>query len=390
MPRVAIDFEAEGLLEGVEGEAREARRELLEELASRGVPLSELKEAVAEGRLVLLPVERVLSGDGSRYSREEVSELAGVEAELLAKQWRALGMPEPEDGAKVFSERDVDAAKRVKGLREQLKIPDDEMLQISRVIGMNMSQLAAASRGLGIRVFTGGGDTELEVAHRFATIVEGLGPLLTPTLEYVLQLHMREQIRHDAFGDREILEGVESAREIAVAFADLVGFTKLGERLDPAELSDLTDRLGELAGDVATGPVRLVKLIGDAAMLTAREPEPLLDAALALVAASEQEGEGFPLLRAGVAAASDRSRRRLLRSAGEPCEPRHQRRVAGKRALRRAHARRRRRLRIQVVVRGGTAPEGHQRRREAVSCPCCRSHRRNGLIAGDTYLVGSG
>ncbi len=301
MAPVAIDFEAEGLLAGTEGETREARLQLLQELADDGVPLGELKEAVAEGRLVLLPVERVLSGEGPRFSREQVAEIAGVEVELLAEQWRALGMPEPEEGSKTFSERDVEAAKRVKGLREQLKIPDDEMLQISRVIGMNMSQLAAASRGLGIRVFAGAGDTELEVAHRFAAIVQGLGPLLTPTLEYVLQLHMREQIRHDAFGNREIAEGIESAREIAVAFADLEGFTKLGERLDPASLSQLTDRLGELAGGVATGPVRLVKLIGDAAMLTAREPEPLLDAALELVAASEQEGEGFPLLRAGVA-----------------------------------------------------------------------------------------
>ena len=86
-----------------------------------------------------------------------------------------------------------------------------------------------------------------------------------------------------------------------VAFADLVGFTKLGERLDPAELGQLTDRLGELAGDVARGPVRLVKLIGDAAMLSSTDPGELLDAALELVAASEDEGEGFPLLRAGVA-----------------------------------------------------------------------------------------
>jgi adenylate cyclase len=103
------------------------------------------------------------------------------------------------------------------------------------------------------------------------------------------------------FGDREIAEGVESGREIAVAFADLVGFTKLGERLDPAELGQLTDRLGEIAGDVARGPVRLVKLIGDAAMLTSNDPGELLDSALELVAASEHEGEGFPLLRAGVA-----------------------------------------------------------------------------------------
>jgi adenylate cyclase len=298
---MAIDFEAEGLLAGTEGEAREARLALLRDLADDGVPAEELRRAVAEDRLVLLPVERVLAGSGPRYSREEVAERAGVDVELLAEQWRALGMPDPEEGEKAFGESDVEAAKRVRVLRDELGIPDDEMLQVSRVIGMNMSQLAAASRGLGQRVFSSPGDSEAEVARRFATIVEGLGPLLTPTLEYVLQLHLREQIRHDVFGDREIAEGVESGREIAVAFADLVGFTKLGERLDPAEIGALTDRLGELAGDVARGPVRLVKLIGDAAMLSSNDPGELLDAALALVASSEAEGEGFPLLRAGVA-----------------------------------------------------------------------------------------
>jgi adenylate cyclase len=298
---MSIDFEAEGLLAGTEGEARAARLELLRELAADGVPLEELRRAVAEERLVLLPVERVLAGSGPRYTREEIAEIAGVDAGLLAEQWRALGMPEPEEGERAFGESDLESAKRVRVLRDDLGIPDDEMLAVTRVIGINMSQLAAASRGLGQRVFSNPGDSELDVARRFAAIVEGLGPLLTPTLEYVLQLHLREQTRHDVFGDREISAGLESGREIAVAFADLVGFTKLGERLDPAEIGALTDRLGELASDVARGPVRLVKLIGDAAMLSSNDPHELLDAALALVASSEDEGEGFPLLRAGVA-----------------------------------------------------------------------------------------
>ncbi len=275
-------------------------------------------------------------------------------------------MPDPEEGEKAFGESDVEAAKRVRILREDLGIPDDEMLQVSRVIGMNMSQLAAASRGLGQRVFSNPGDSEAEVARRFATIVEGLGPLLTPTLEYVLQLHLREQIRHDVFGDREISEGAESGREIAVAFADLVGFTKLGERLDPAELGALTDRLGELAGDVARGPVRLVKLIGDAAMLSSTTPRELLDAALALVASSEEEGEGFPLLRAGVAYGRAVARGgRLLRPPGEPREPDHRRGSSRQRALRRGDARRRR-GRLSVVVRRLTAAQGDQRRGQAV------------------------
>jgi adenylate cyclase len=112
---------------------------------------------------------------------------------------------------------------------------------------------------------------------------------------------MREQIRHDAFASAEISSEAEAGVEIAVAFADLVGFTKLGERLDPAELGDLTQQLSGMAADVAGGPVRLVKLIGDAVMLTSQDPKCLLDALLALVAASEEEGEGFPLLRGGAA-----------------------------------------------------------------------------------------
>lgn len=300
MPAMAVDFEAEGLLDGTDGKEREARLELLTELHEGGVSIEELRRAVAEGRLPLLPVEQVLSGDGRRYTREEVAEETGLDLNFLTRQWRALGMPEPGRDEKTFTRRDIEAAERVKQLLD-LDIPEDELIQVSRVIGMNMSQLAAASRGLGVRVFASPGDTELEVGKRFAMIVEGLGPLLTPSLEYVLQLHMREQIRHDVFGQSEISEGVESGREHSFAFADLEGFTKLGERLEADELSDLTDRLGEIAGDVAGGSVRLVKLIGDAAMLTSSNPGDLLEATIELVAAADREGEGFPPLRAGVA-----------------------------------------------------------------------------------------
>ncbi len=287
------DFEAEGLLEGTEGKARQGRLALLEDLESKGVPLGELRLAIAEDRLALLPVEHVLTGDGERYTRAEVAERTGLDAAFMAKQWRALGMPEPGPEERAFGQRDLDAAERTKVLLD-LEIPEDELLQVSRVIGLTMSQLAAAARGVGVRVFASEEDTELEIGQRFATIIDGLGPLITPNLEYVLQLHLREQIRHVSLtGDPDL--------EIGIAFADLVGFTKLGERLGLAELGELTDRLGELAGSVASGPVRLVKLIGDAVMLTSNDPAAVLDATLELVAASEEEGEGFPLLRAGVA-----------------------------------------------------------------------------------------
>ena len=297
---MGVDWESEGLLEGTEGRAREGRRELLDELHESGLELDELREAVQEGRLVLLPLEQALSGDGPLLTRNEVAKRAEVDMDLLRKNWRALGMTEPAESEKAFTERDVEAAKIVKTLTD-IGIPDDELLQVSRVIGMTMTQLAAANRGLGLRVFAEQGESELEVGKRFAAIAEGVGPLLGSILEYALQLHMREQIRHDAFATAVISSEVERGLEVAVCFADLVGFTNLGERLDPAEIGDLTQVLSEMAGEVAGGPVRLVKLIGDAVMLTSNDPECLIDAALDLVAKAEEGGEDFPLLRAGAA-----------------------------------------------------------------------------------------
>ena len=50
--------------------------------------------------------------------------------------------------------------------------------------------------------------------------------------------------------------------------------------------------------EAVDAPVRLVKTIGDAAMLVAPEPGPLVDAVLRLVERSKEDG---PLLRGGVA-----------------------------------------------------------------------------------------
>ena len=51
-------------------------------------------------------------------------------------------------------------------------------------------------------------------------------PLIGETLAYVLALHLREQIRHDAFGVAELSAGrVAAAGEATVCFADMVDFT---------------------------------------------------------------------------------------------------------------------------------------------------------------------
>ena len=297
---MTIDFDREGLLKGTRGRAREARRELLHELVDDGASLEDLRRAVEEDRLALLPVERVLEGEGPRYTATEVAERAGLDEGLLRRNRLALGLPDPGKAA-VFTDEDVEAAKRVAALREA-GLPEEGILEVSRVIGLALAQVAAASRALVAESTLAEGGTEVEIARRLAEGARDLGPMMGPLLEYVLNLHLREFVRSDVIGRAEISAGrLPGSQEVTACFADLVGFTKLGEELPPEELGALTGRLGELASAVADPPVRLVKMIGDAAMLVSPDNDALLDAALELVERSHSEGEGFPELRAGLA-----------------------------------------------------------------------------------------
>jgi adenylate cyclase len=297
---VPIDFEAEGLLRGTRGRARQARLELLEELEAQGVDLEELSRAVEEERLVLLPAERVLEGGGPRYTGAEVAERVGIDLGQLRFLRQAIGLPMPEEGEAGFTEADVEAARRVKSLVDA-GLPVDELLEVTRAMGVAMSQVSAASRGLVGRAMAHRGDTELDVARRYLGAAQALRPLMAPTFGYMFDLHLREQLRGEVFGRDELTSGPAGSRQMAACFADLVGFTRLGEALDAEDLGTLVGRLGELAADVAFAPVRLVKMIGDAAMLVSSDTDALLEAALSLVAAADAEGEGLPQLRAGLA-----------------------------------------------------------------------------------------
>lgn len=305
---MTVDFEAEGLLEGCVGdEARAARLRLLEQLSGDGVALEELRRAVAEDRLVLLPVERALGGPG-RYTVREAAERTGIDERVLLAHIQAVGMPRPSPDERTLTDEDVTAARRIKDLQDA-GLPEEGLLEVARVSGQAMANVAAATRQMVGEALLRPGDTELALGTRYLEAARRMTPVMGPMLEYQYRMHLREGVRRDAVGRAERESGrAPGTEEIAVAFADLVDFTRLGEHLSPADIGRLAGRLAVMAGEVAGPPVRLVKTIGDAAMLVSPEAEPLVAAALDIVAASEAEGEGFPQLRAGLAAGPALSR----------------------------------------------------------------------------------
>jgi adenylate cyclase len=293
------DFEAEGLLDGLEGEQRAGRLALLERLHADGVPLEDLRRAVAEERLVLLPLERVLGGV-PRLTAREVAEEAGIDLGLLLAGRGSLGLPQPDPDERVMGDAELEAARRFASTLD-LGMPAEGMVDLNRVLGRAMAQVAAAMRQLFGDTYIQPGDREDELADRYATMAELLLPNLGPALQNIFALHLRELLRSAAIDAAARERGtIESGDRLAVAFADLVGFTSLGGQVPADELGRVARRLERLAADAVRPPVRLVKTIGDAVLLVSPAPGPLLDAVLELVAAAEREGEEFPQLRAGL------------------------------------------------------------------------------------------
>jgi adenylate cyclase len=295
-----IDFAAEGLLDGLEGEQRSERLALLEQLAGEGVPVSELRRGTANGTVIFLPADRVIVG-GARYTSTEVAELSGIDLDFLVRVRRAMGLPMPEPDEAVYTEADLEQTRMIH-VGRAAGISDDDLLELMRVLGRGLSQAAESLRALPLKLILRPGMSEAELAQQYGRAAAQLYPLVNPLVSNLLALHLRHATQSEVISAMERSGGdLPGSRDVAVCFADLVGFTRLGEEVPAGELGRLAVRLEALASDAIDGPVRLVKTIGDAAMLSSPEPEPLLGAALSLIEAADAEGEDFPQLRAGAA-----------------------------------------------------------------------------------------
>lgn len=287
---------------------------LIERLEEDGIGEDEIRAAILEGRLHLLAVERAIGGS-ERFSANEIAAEVGLETELLIGQLRALGLAVGDPDERNLTDHDLEAARRVRALIDA-GAPAQLLEESTRVMAMALAQVAASNRVLVASLMSsregaaadlpdgqsGTGEfvlAQLELAEALGGIASALMPLVAPSLEHVYRIQVREQLRHATIGTGDPrASGVET---VAVAFADLVGFTKLGEQLPPEEYGEVTQQFSGLAASVASGPVRLVKMIGDAAMFTCPEPAALAGTVLDLLEAVAEREDEFPPVRAGLA-----------------------------------------------------------------------------------------
>ncbi|MCB0858939.1 MAG: hypothetical protein KDB57_12595 [Solirubrobacterales bacterium] len=296
------DFEAEGLLEGLDGDARAARIKLLTELyLESGVDLQTLKEEVEANRLALLPADIVLGRTSEKYTPNEIAELAGLPVSDFQNLIAAVGLPRPTPDQRRFDEADLMAARRLRRFQEA-GIPTENLLAATRQVGSSAARIAQAHRDLVASDIVAPGADEYDAALQLREASRSLLPLAEQAVDYALRSHFLDQIRNQAMAMANPgLLGSDEGKEVSVCFADLVGFTRLGERAELEQIGTVAKLLESVAIEVANPEVRLVKTIGDAAMLVSEDGAALFDAALRFIEVGQEAGDDLPALRVGVA-----------------------------------------------------------------------------------------
>jgi len=248
-----------------DGARREAALSHVKEiLLMHGATEEEIDRAVADGVIDLFVAERMLIPSRRRYSRVEVSELTGVDLEKLERFWRALGFPGVADDETAFTDLDLEAVRLFQGLQALGAADTDTAVQMARVMGSSMARIAEAELVPGDMV-----SEEVDPvlsAEAFAGVADVTIPAMAKLLEFVWRRQVAAGIQRNMVLRSHGLAPGQSP-DLAVGFADMVGFTLLSQHLSDEELAAVVRRFEELSHDIVTSARgRVVKMIGDEVM----------------------------------------------------------------------------------------------------------------------------
>lgn len=283
-----------------EAEGFDARRFL----AERGVPEGEVREAAAQGTLPLVVLDALMFPDRPRYDEATLVGMAGVDPEYARALWRAMGFPRVPEGEVAFYEDDLRALRSAAGEGIPEVFATEEMLgaaivRQTRVMSAAMARIAEQSTDDVANVLSAlraQGASDDEIAGLMATSFR------LDQFEQLLWYLFRRQWRAAAW--RRLARPAQATSPVAVAFVDLVRFAAVTEQVADEELEQLVLRFEEAAHDaIAEGGGRVVKMIGDAVMFVADDPEQATLIAIDLVDAYAHDPL-LPPARAGLSVGS--------------------------------------------------------------------------------------
>jgi adenylate cyclase len=279
-----------------------AHARIVSRLRARGHSMDEIRQASRSGRLAYGLMQDLFPPRSPTSTLEEAAEQCGLEPALLERIWSAIGFSVP--ALAEITEDDLELLRYIAAAL-QAGFPLVASLQLVRVYGQALARIADAE----VKLFhlyvheplMRDGVDHLEMAEEMQGLARDLLPLASPIMDHVHQRFLQHFLDQDVVGHMEL--EVESDANldlgrlrVAIAFADLAGYTRLTEEAGEDEAVDIIERFVEAVSHTLPDDARIVKTIGDEVMIVASDAAALLDWAVGFQALQAER----PLPRIGI------------------------------------------------------------------------------------------
>ena len=285
-----------------------ARVRLALALEEAGISLVSVGEAIRSGRLSLGFIDRLLPDPGRLLPKTQGQVLEELRVSpslaervrtILGTAGQSLDEPIRQDDAEIFG---------LVARATEMGLDDDRGVRTIRVIADNLRRIVETERDLLDQLLVqpalGAGLSDQETLDHMAPVRFEYRRLGTRLLQLMNERLIDEgviRVLVDYLERALVREGITPPRvetPPAIAFADLSGFTRLTEEHGDETAAAHAGRLADLAQLVSQRHGgRLVKILGDGAMLHFQDPTSAVRAALALV---EEAPSGLPPARVGI------------------------------------------------------------------------------------------
>jgi adenylate cyclase len=274
-----------------------AHARIVARLRDRGHRLETIREAGRQGRLAYGYIESLFGEDEARErTLDDASSETGLEPALIERFWNSIGLAPA--SLESLTDEDLEALRYVASVLDS-GFPLVAFLQLCRVYGLALSQIADAE----VRLFhlyvheplMREDVPGLQMAEEMEGLARDLLPLSSPLMDYVHRRFLQHFVAQDVVGhmEEELEESdIESGRvRVAIAFADLAGFTRFTEEEGEEEALSSVERFVEGVTNTIPDDARVVKTIGDEVMVVGIDVQALVDWAVGFVSLFEERPE---------------------------------------------------------------------------------------------------
>jgi adenylate cyclase len=287
--------------DGAWSSAATAQARLIARLRERGHSLEEIREATRTGRLAFGYIEDLFPQPDDTVTLETAAKETGLEPALIERIFTTMGFPNRAPDR--LSNEDLQYL-RYSAAVLAAGFPLVAFLQLVRVYGQALAQISDAE----VRLFhlyvheplMRDGIEGLEIADEMEGLARELLPLASPIMDYVHQRYLGHFLEQDVIGHMEsdLPDGRRQLGrlKVAIAFADLAGYTKMTEEQGDEEAVTAVERFIEAVETTLPEDARIIKTIGDEVMVVGSDVASLTDWAVGFQELYDQR----PLPRIGL------------------------------------------------------------------------------------------